>query len=175
MNHHLVKLCLVILLIMMIFSSCGSSKNANKSIESKPLAKEAFILKPFGYEPNIKNFSTFLPPTYKQQIYTTKNEHYPNITDSIFRFHHKRNELFIYKTNSKKELFVAGNIYDCRIILHNGIRVGMNRTDFFKCFNDIKYMSKDTLRISSRQAINSYNFIFKKNKLIAIKIDNYVD
>jgi hypothetical protein len=176
MNRNIVKHCLVILLIMMIFSTCSSTEKIKKSpVETKTSDKENFISSPFGYEPNIKNFSTYLPSSYKQQIYTTKNKHYPNITDSIFRFYHKKNELFVYKTNSKRELFVAGNIYDNKIILHNGIKVGMNRSDFFKCFNDLKFNTKDTLRIISKQARNSYNFIFKNDKLKAIKIDNYVD
>jgi hypothetical protein len=161
---------------MMIFSACSSTEKIKKSlVETKPLAKDNFISSPFGYEPTIKNFSTYLPSSYKQQIYTTKNKYYSNITDSIFRFYHKKNELFVYKTNSKRELFVAGNIYDSRIVLHNGVKVGMNRSDFFKCFNDLKFNAKDTLRMTSKQAGNSYNFIFKNDKLKAIKIDNYID
>jgi len=131
MNRNIVQHCLVILLIMMIFSACSSSEKSKKSpVETKPLTKDNFMSGPFGYEPNIKNFSAYLPLSYKQQIYTTKNKHYANITDSIFRFYHKKNELFVYKTNSKRELFVAANIYDSRIVLHNGVKVGMNRNAF---------------------------------------------
>jgi hypothetical protein len=176
MNSNFVRHCAVNLLIMMVFMACASHLNIKKStIEIKPLDKEAFIFNPFGYEPNIKNFSAFLPSNYKLQIYTTKNKFYPNIVDSIFRFYHKKNELFVYKTNSKRELFMAGNIYDHNIILHNGVKIGMERNDFFKCFNDLKTDLKDTLRISSKHGANSYNFIFSDDKLKAIKIDNYID
>jgi hypothetical protein len=161
---------------MMIFSTCTSTEKGKKShVETMPLSKDNFMSRPFGYEPNIKNFSGYLPSSYKQQIYTKKNKHYPNITDSIFRFYYKKNELFVYKTNSNREMFVAGNIYDRRIVLHNGIKVGMNRSDFFKCFKDLTVNTRDTLRMTSKPAGNSYNFIFKQDKLKAIKIDNYID
>jgi hypothetical protein len=160
---------------MMLFSTCSSPKNAMKTAEFKPLTKNVFILKPFGYEPTIKNFSTYLPVNYKQKIYTKENKLHPNITDSIYRFQHKKNQLFVYKTNSKREFFVAGNIYDSGIVLHNGVRVGMNRTEFFNCFIDLNFNETDTLRMTSKQAGNSYNFIFKNNVLTAIMINNKVD
>jgi hypothetical protein len=164
-----------ILLVITFYTAC----KVKKGIEKPPVTagiqtKEAFILNPFGYEPTIKKFSTYLP-SYKLQIYTTRNRLNPSITDSIFRFYHKKNELFIYKTKSGRELFVAGNIYDNRILLQNGVKVGIERGDFFRCFSNFKPNANDTIRITSKQAANSFYFIFKRNKLSLIKIDNYID
>ena len=171
----LVRRCLVILLIMIVFSTCSSTKSMKNASDIKPLTKDDFFYRPFGYEPNQKNFSTNLPASYRQQTLTIKNRHNPAIIDTIFRFYHRKNELFVYKTKTKKELFMAGNIYDSKLMLRNGIRVGMTRGDFYKCFKDLNISDKDTLRLISKQAGNSFHFIFRGNKLNAIKIDNDLD
>jgi hypothetical protein len=174
MKYRLMKYNVIVLLSVTFLSTCVVNKTKKSTIIPKPVSTEIFLTNPFGYEPTIKNLKTQLP-SYKLQIYTTKNKFYPNLLDSIFRFYHKKNELFVYKTGSKRELFVAANIYDINITLQNGIKVGISRMDFFKCFNDLKQTMNDTIRMVSRHTRNSYNFIFKQEKLKAIKIDNYID
>jgi len=175
LNCQVIKYNAIVLLGITFFTTCTIYKNVDKIGVTKPLPKENFISNPFGYEASIKNFTAHLPSSYKLQVYTTKNKFYPKMVDSIFRFYHKKTELFIYKTYSKRELFVGGNIYDSRITLQNGIKVAINRDDFFKCFNDLKHNTLDTIRMVSKHAGTSYNFVFKHDKLKAIKIDNNID
>jgi hypothetical protein len=158
-----------------IIFSC-SAKHVPQSLPFKigPVEKEVFILKPFGYDPTIKNFKTYLP-SFKLQVYAMGNFHHPKIIDTIYQFHRLKSQLFIYKNRANRELFFAGNIYDSRIQLQNGIRVGVSKDVFYHCFTNMKPSLKDTVRISSKEALNSINFIFKGNKLKVIKIDNYID
>jgi hypothetical protein len=174
--EYLYKYNLPVLLIVLISFSCTTKKAATKqAIVSAPQNKETFILKPFGYEPNIRNFKTNLPSSFKLQIYSMKNMHNPAVIDTIYKFYQRKSTLLIYKNAANRELFFAGNIYNSKIQLKNGVKVGMTRTDFFRCFSDLKPNSKDTIRVSSKKAPNSINFIFKKDKLNVIKIDYYID
>ena len=105
-------------------------------------------------------------------VYTVKNRLIPTQTDSIFRFYKRKSELFIYKAY-ERELFIAGNIYDSRIVLRNGIKVGICRKDFQKCFSDLPVDKNDTIHLTSGKAINSIYFIFRNNVLKVIRIDNH--
>jgi hypothetical protein len=175
MDYKVFKQYAFIVLVITLLIACGVKKGIEKpEFSAGPQTKENFILNPFGYEPSIKNFSVYLP-SYKLQIYTTKNRLNPSVKDSIFRFYRKKNELFIYKTKAGRELFVAANIYDNKILMQNRIRVGIDRSEFFKSFTNFKPSSEDTIRITSKKAGNTYYFIFKNDKLKIIKIDNYID
>jgi hypothetical protein len=162
--------------ILLAITACSRKPIAQSAkISVKPLEKDVFIMRPFGYEPTIKNFRTNLPSSFKLQVYSMKNIHNPSVIDTIYKFYQKKSELLIYKNSNKRELFFAGNIYNHKIQLRNGVRVGMSRDEFFRCFENFKPRNDDTIRISSKRAINSINFIFKGNKLKVIKIDNYID
>jgi len=165
----------ILIMAIMVVSACTTKTLTKSPLAIKPLDKEIFIIKPFGYEPTIKNFKANLPSSFKLQVYSMKNLHNPSIIDTIYRFHQRKSELFIYKNVNNKELFFAGNIYTDKIELRNGVKVGMARNDFFQCFSNLKPNAKDTIRISSKRATNSVNFIFKNNKLTVIKLDNYID
>jgi len=166
----------IIIIALTLITACSTKSVTKIAVASrKPLEKDAFIVKPFGYEPSIKNFKTYLPSSFKLQVYSMKNIHNPAIIDTIYKFYQRKSELFIYKNVSNKELFFAGNIYSSKIQLQNGVKVGMNRNDFFQCFSNLSPNKKDTIRISSKRATNSINFIFKDNKLEVIRIDNYID
>lgn len=165
-------ICVMIGFFLMSCSHRAAVQNTARS--SKPVERESFIAKPFGYEPTVKNFKANLP-SYKLQIYTMKNIHNHAIIDTIYKFHKRKDELLIYKNVNNIEMFFAGRITSDRIKLKNGIMVGMSREDFFKSFTNLKPQTQDTIRISSKRAPNSFNFVFKGNKLIMIKIDNYID
>jgi hypothetical protein len=161
---------------LLISAACSTKKVARTPVlGDKYREKETFIIKPFGYEPTIKNFKEYLPSSFKLQVYTMKNIHRPSIIDTIYNFHHKKSKLLIYKNVNNREIFFAGNIYTDKIQLSNGVKVGMKRNDFFRCFSNLPHSEKDTIRISSKRATNSVNFIFQKNELTAIKLDNYID
>lgn len=162
-------------IFIIIFSGCSTVVFQKAPIsEFNPIKKSQFVLYPFTYEPTVKNFSTYLKPYFRKQVYTVKNRLIPTQTDTIYRFFRKKSELFIYKAY-ERELFIAGNIYDDKVILRNGIKVGINRHDFQKCFTDLREGREDTVRLTSKKAINSLYFVFHNDKLIAIKIDNYFD
>jgi hypothetical protein len=153
-----------------------------KPIEKKPITgmptsitKENFLVDPFGYKPTIKNFSTQLFPQYKLQIYSIKNIHNPQVSDTIYRFYRKKSELFIYKTTQGRELFFAANIVDGKVVLKNGVKVGITREEFFNGFTNLKQTPEDSVRLGSKRSTTMFNFVFKNNRLQAIKINNYID
>jgi hypothetical protein len=170
-NLSLVKLFLLIFLV-----SCVAKRTVKTlPFESKVMEKETFITHPFGYAPTIKNFYTYLPDSYKTQIYSMKNIHNPALTDTIYKFYKKKTEFVILKSAHKRELFFSGAIYDHHIMLQNGVTIGMTRKEFSDRFTDLKISTKDTIRLSSKEALNSINFIFERDKLKAIKFDCYID
>ncbi len=140
--------------------------------DTVPVMKAQLVQYPFSYEPTVKNFTYYLKPCYKLKVFTSPNRLIPSRTDTIFRFYRNKSELFIYKAY-EREIFIAGNIYDKRIIMRNGIRVGISRKDFIKCFTDLPVDKEDTIRLTSRKALNSMYFVFRKDKLKAIRIDNH--
>ena len=156
-----------------IYSGCTAFQKV-KAVDMHPVNKAQLVLSPFTYEPTIQNFNANLKPYYKLQVYSVKNRLNPSQTDTIYRFYRKKSELFIYKAY-ERELFIAGNIYDDKVVLRNGIKVGIKRDEFLKCFKDLPESKKDTIRLTSKKAINSFYFIFHNDKLKAIKIDNYFD
>lgn len=167
-------------LILIIWSmgffifSCTSHK-ATTNFSSTPLSQSALMEKPFGYEPTIKNFRQHIVPPYKLSMYTVQNTHQPSQKDTIYKFHRKKSQLFIFKSKSNREMFFAGNISDDKITLLNGIRVGIKRAAFFNSFTDLKYSQADTVKMVSKAKMMNYKFVFKNDKLEAIKFDAYID
>ena len=72
-------------------------------------------------------------------------------------------------------MFFAGNICDNKITLLNGVKVGINRAAFFNSFTDLKYSQNDTVKMTSKARMMNYKFVFKNDKLVAIKFDAYID
>jgi hypothetical protein len=175
MNRY-TNLSLVKLFLFILLASCVAKRTVKPlPFESNVMEKEIFIAKPFGYAPTIKNFSTYLPASYKTQVYSMKNIHNPTLTDTIYKFYKKKTELLVLKSAHKRELFFSGSIYDHHITLQNGVTAGMTRKEFFGRFTDLKPTTKDTVRLSSKQALNSVNFIFNGDKLKVVKFDCYID
>jgi len=174
---HLKEILIVTSIFLTLIYACVKRPIEKKqlSVVHATVTKENFITDPFGYKPTIKNFSTYLFPEFKLQIYSIKNIHNPAVSDTIYRFYRKKSELFIYKTIDGKELFFAGNIFDAKVVLKNGVKVGTTKGDFFKGFTNIKPIPNDTIKLGSKRSTTMFNFIFKNNKLQAIKIDNYID
>jgi hypothetical protein len=167
------KVLCVISLTLALFS-CKTQSTLTKD-SNVPMSKDAFMERPFGYEPTIKNFKKHIVPPYKLQLYSVKNKHQSTETDTIYRFYRKSSELFIYKTRFGKEMFFAGNISDNKVVMFNGVQVGIPRGAFFNSFTDLKYSDNDTIKISSKVKMVNYKFVFKNEKLEAIKIDAYID
>jgi hypothetical protein len=167
---------LFILTVAMVIFGCKTQNIPGKNpVSIKPLSHQTLIEKPFGFEPTIRNFSDHIMPPYKLQRYAVKNKHKTNETDTIYRFYYKKSELFVYKSKYGKEMFFAGNISDKKVVLMNGIKVGIPRKSFFDNFTDLKYSKNDTIKLVSKARMTNYKFVFKKDKLEAIKIDAYID
>jgi hypothetical protein len=164
-------------LLVLFIVSCKVSQRVPKvsDISYLPIKKSDFIVKPFGYEPTIKNFTQKFVPPFKIQRFVVPNKHDPKQNDTIVKFYQGKTELFIYKTKFNQELFFAGNIYYKNIVFCNGVKVGIFRGEFFNCFTDLKYSQNDTVKIVRQGQGDTYKFVFKKEKLENIIIQHYID
>ncbi|HEX2934207.1 MAG TPA: hypothetical protein VHO72_02545 [Bacteroidales bacterium] len=167
-------MALLILAMSFIIFSC-TSQHATTKLSTIPLSQNTLLEKPFEFEPTIKNFSKHIVPPYKLSIFTVQNRHQPSQKDTIYKFHRKKSELFIFKSRSNREMLFAGNICDDKISLLNGVKVGINRAAFFNSFTDVKYNQDDTVKMTSKAKMMNYKFVFKNDKLVAIKFDAYID
>ncbi|OFX85774.1 MAG: hypothetical protein A2W99_05620 [Bacteroidetes bacterium GWF2_33_16] len=150
---------------------CCTVQNTTK-IYNK-ISQQDFLKQPFGFEESIKNFTAELQPEFKTQKLLRKNTHYPEKTDTIYRFYYKKSEIFFYKTYAGKEFLLAGKIMNKQIELENGIQVGLPRTSFTDRFVDKLDYIGDSIQLIGDGT--KYTFIFKKDKLYRINIDNYFD
>ncbi len=172
------KVILIVACILVVFLNACVNKSffkAKSTVVRTPISKEAVLANPFGYKPTIKNLSINLLPYYNLQIYSIRNIHNPQVSDTIYRFYRKKSELFIYKTITGRELLFAANIFDSKVVLKNGVRVGVTKEEFYNSFTNLKPITSDTVIIGSKKAATTQRFLFKHNKLDAIKIDNYID
>lgn len=150
------------------------SCNAQKSKKTyKPLSQNLFLEKPFGFEESIANFYNKSKTKFKTQKLLRRNKHYPEKTDTIYKFYYRKSEIFYYKTYLGNEFLMAGKIMNKKIILTNGIHVGIRKNDFIAKFSDKLLFKNDSLEMIGEGT--KYTFIFKKNKLYRINIDNYFD
>lgn len=169
---------LMVASILLFFTIACVKKPIDKKsmvVTHTSITKENFLVDPFGYKPTIKNFSSQLFPDYKLQIYSIKNLHNPQVSDTIYRFYRKKSELFIYKTIEGRELFFAANIVEGKVVLKNGVKVGITREEFFNGFTNLKQTQEDSISLGSKRSTTVFNFVFKNNRLQAIKINNYID
>jgi hypothetical protein len=172
-----IQIVLVASIIGLFIVSCKVSQKVQKTSDNSylPVKKSLLIENPFGYEGNIKNFTKNLVPPFNIQYSIVKNKHYPTQNDTIVKFYKGKSELLVYKTKYKKEIFFSGNIFYKGIVLKNGVHVGMNRSEFFKSFSDLKYTLEDKIKVSMGESGGSYTFVFKKDKLESINIQYYID
>jgi len=158
-------------ILLIIIIGCSTIENSNQTYPQ--ISQEKFLEKPFGFEENIKNFSTLANPTFKIQKLLRKNIHYPEKTDTIYEFHYRKSEIFFYKTHTGKEFLLAGKIMNDQIELVNGIKIGIPKSAFTSRFSDNLNFTGDSLKLIGEGT--KYTFIFKKDKLFRINIDNYFD
>ena len=159
------------LLLMLILSNCKSVQKTSQSIEK--ISKEKFLEKPFGFKETIKDFSNNSVVKFKTEKLLNRNRHYPEKTDTIYKFYYKKSEVFFYKTHTGKEFLLAGKIMNKQIELVNQIFVGIPKTDFKNRFSENLEIKGDSIQMLGTGT--KYTFIFKKDKLYRINIDNYFD
>jgi len=158
-------------IFLIVFIGCSTLDNGNQNYPK--ISQEKFLEKPFGFEENIKNFSSQAQLKFKTQKLLRKNIHYPEKTDTIYRFHYRKSEVFFYKTHTGKEFLLAGKILNKQIELVNGIKIGLPKSVFTNRFSDNLNFKGDSLQLIGEGT--KYTFIFKKDKLYRINIDNYFD
>ena len=160
----------LIILIIVSIAGCNSQKT---TIAHKSISQKEFLEKPFGFEENIKNFEHVSKPKFNTRKLLRKNKHYPEKTDTIYQFSYKKSEIFFYKTHTGKEFLLAGKILNKQISLKNNINIGISKDDFTSRFNDKLDFNADSLQMIGEGT--KYTFIFQKEKLYRINIDNYID
>ncbi len=158
-------------LIFNCFSFVYAQENNNGKANS-PIITETFLQDPFGFEPNIKNFSNKLHKRIRIRKYTFKNKQGYSKLDTIYKFYKGKSELFIDKPYKGKQKFFAGVIKNKKIGLNYGMKKGMKKKSFLNIFSDLNDTEGDTIKLSGKNIFNNYTFIFKRNKLYSINIDN---
>lgn len=130
-----------------------------------------FMNRPFGVCPTIENLKQQKNPRLKLQRYRFKRYE----SDTIYRFYRGKNQLFFNK-NQHEEIFMSAHIQSRRFPFIGGIHIGMKKDDFLNTFTEpIPGTDKDTITFRSADHPNNYSFIFKRNRLQAIRIDNKKD
>jgi len=163
------KIC-VALLVVFVMNNCSVQKKKKKY---EKISQEKFLEMPFGFEETINNFEGKIQPKFKTEKLLRRNTHYPEKTDTIYRFYYKKSEVFFYKTHFGKEFLLAGKILNGNVNLVNGIHIGLPKATFTDRFSNQLEFSGDSLQMEGEGT--KYTFIFKKDKLYRINIDNYFD
>lgn len=165
------KKVVAILFYLSLFTCNTVNKTSNNDFTE--ISQEEFLYQPFSFKENIENFANNMQPRFKTQKLLRKNKHYPEKTDTIYQFIYKKSEIFFYKTHLGQEFLLAGKILNKQIQLTNKIKVGMSKDDFQSRFSNQLNLESDTLEMIGDGT--KYTFIFKKNELYRINIDNYFD
>jgi len=158
------------ILILLISFSCYTN---NSTTTYTPLSQSEFLDSPFGFDENIANFQSITKPKFNTEKVLRKNKHYPEKTDTIYKFKYKKSSVYFYKTHLNQEFLLAGKIIDKQIQLKNGIHIGILKTDFTSRFNEELNWQNDSLELIGEGT--KYTFIFENDHLSKIKIDNYFD
>jgi hypothetical protein len=160
----------ILIIIVLINFSCSTNKSTTTY---SPLSQSEFLKSPFGFEENIANFQNITKPKFKTEKVLRKNKHYPEKTDTIYKFKYKNSSIFFYKTHLNQEFLLVGKIINKQIQLKNGIRIGITKNDFIARFNKNLNWQNDSLELIGEGT--KYTFIFESDHLSKIKIDNYFD
>ena len=150
--------------------SCSTQKN---SLESEPVSTKEFLNNPFGYTETTENFSSKANLKFDVKKEAQENKHYPNQTDTIYTLTYRKSEITIYKSHTGKEFLLAGKIANKKMKLSHSIRIGMSKNEFLNRFTD--HLNIKDNRVQIMDEGTKYTFVFKKEKLAQIDIDNYFD
>ncbi len=137
--------------------------------EEGPVSIKEFTYQPFNFKPTIKNFKKMDSPSLKMQKSIFKN----HPTDTIYKFHRGKNEIFINRS-PQDEIFIAAVIKSRRIELKGGIKTGMSLEELRNTFNKLLSKEKDNIiQIKGDQYPYTITFIFNRwNRLKLIRIKN---
>jgi hypothetical protein len=160
-------LCTIIWLAMV--ACVGVSNNELSRAKTIAYSKEQFAALPFGFELTVENIERHYGKALKVEHYLINDQ-----PEEIYRFFRGKTEIFFLKPHQSDVQVVSGNIYLSTVKLNNGICVGISRKEFFWKFSDWLYDSAETLTLHSPAIGCSFKFVFAKNKLKSIHIDNRI-
>ncbi len=162
------------ILIVAAFA-CKPTHDITKS-SFNPISVNNFLEQPFGVDENIKALQSRFDKSVKIRKMIRKNKFDAQKTDTIIRFFSRKSEVFVYKTYFNREMLLGGVIKDSKFPLVNGVVPGMNRTDFFKSFNDLNSTQKDSVILYDKGMMRKFTFTFdSKGILKKISFASYVD
>jgi len=165
----------VFITLLVAAFACKPTHEISKS-SANPVSVSNFLSQPFGVDENIRALKSCFDKSVKIRKMIRKNKYDANKTDTIFRFYTRKSEVFVYKTYFNREMLLGGIIKDNKFPLVNGVAPGMNRTDFFKSFNDLTSTQKDSVILYDKGLMRKFTFLFdSKGILKKISFASYVD
>lgn len=163
----------LLLLILPLMIGC-TTKNIPSS-SAKSLEVETFLKSPFGHDESIASFRSTLPRKTAIRKMVTRNKHYPEKADTIYRFVYKKSEIFVYKSSFNKEILMTGSIVDPQVELANGIVPGISKEQLFSRLKGLKQTEVDTIKVSTPSDDRRFIFILKNGKVKKITFASYYD
>ena len=126
----------------------------------------------FGSDPITEIRNRFNP---KYTIQTFFNRHVEDVVDTVFTFYINNSSVDIYKVDSEN-FILSAHILSENITSKHGIKVGMTKSEFAKKFKDYELTTiPDYVKLASSTLEESFEIIFKEDRIASIKFTGYVD
>ena len=168
------RLVILSILVFAVIACKTTKKGVSKSVQ--PLSCNDFLNQPFGVDESIASFKKQFVNGVKVKKAIRRNKHDDQKVDTIFQFHSRKSNIFIYKTYFNREMILGGKIADSKFPLVNGVVPGMKRDIFFKSFNDFEDNRKDSIELFSKELMRKFTFTFdSKGVLKKIFFSSYID
>ncbi len=159
-----------LLFIAVITASCSSTVQLENTADA---SAEDLLRNPFAIPENSKHFKEAYP-NLNNKKYLRKNDHYPEKTDTIYKFSSNKSAVIFYKSFTGKEFLLSAKIEDNKVPLLYNIQPGVSKTALIKALKEIDEIPGDTLFLRDPGMLIKFCFD-KKEKLKTIEIDNYFD
>lgn len=156
------------------FVVLGQDERVKYLKDSLVINDDGLTNNPFNFGPNpISEIRNRYNPKFT--IKTFFNRHVDNAVDTVFTFYIGKSTIDIYKVDSENFILSALILSD-DIISKHGIKVGMTKLDFANKFGDYELSAiPDYVKIASLTIEESFEIIFKEEKIASIKFTGYVD
>ncbi len=144
------------------------------SVTIQPLASHDILQDPFSYEPSLSAFQE----RYKRLSLTKDtlhNRYVQGRIDTLYHLRHKGTQLSFYQRADGRRLFYNAIITSPQLPLRNGVQIGMPRSEFKKCFSDVKHITDTSLSIQDKENRVVHRYHFDKEELTKIEVQHYID
>ncbi|MFN6947007.1 MAG: hypothetical protein ACK4ND_18840 [Cytophagaceae bacterium] len=139
------------------------------------LVREDFVFHPFGYNPTLENIKAQYS-FCELRLDTLIDDSY-NDTVIYYKLHLNNSEFIFVQgfLNGIPANFLAGaKIIDDEIALEGGIRIGMDKMEFYKRFKDPRILEMDVIEIGDRDSTSVFEFLFTEDVLVEINYMGYI-